>query len=203
MFLGANVHRSDGRRIRVLGAYLPAAISDKPFNPTLGTIEQESNTEERPLYSIATKVWQYLFSVVNLRRFPTANSWFWYRMSKMVQDSEWECILAGDFNREWPRADSTSPPSDFQKAAGGISLSTPTADALRALGDLYRTSIYDGRFCKGIDHVLLRDPATRRSTSCRCPRGPRMGGRQRSCAHLGGIPNTQSGPSHQASVGTG
>jgi hypothetical protein len=72
----------------------------------------------------------------------------------MVQDSEWECILAGDFNREWPRADSTSPPSDFQKATGDIGLSNPTADALRALGDSYCTSIYDGRFCKGIDHVL-------------------------------------------------
>jgi hypothetical protein len=76
MFLGANIHRSNGRRIRVIGAYLPAAISDKPFGPTLGTIEQESNTEERPLYSLATKVRQYLYSVVNLRRFPTANAWF-------------------------------------------------------------------------------------------------------------------------------
>jgi hypothetical protein len=66
MFLGANVHRSDGRRIRVIGAYLPAAISDKPFGPTLGTIKQESDTEERPLYSLATKV--------NLRQFPTANA---------------------------------------------------------------------------------------------------------------------------------
>jgi hypothetical protein len=53
----------------------------------------------------------------------------------MMQDSEWECILAGDFNREWPWADSTSPPSDFQKAAGDMGLSNPTADALRALGD--------------------------------------------------------------------
>jgi hypothetical protein len=52
-----------------------------------------------------------------------------------VQDSEWECILTGDFNREWPQADSTSPPSDFQKAAGDLGLSNPTADALRALGD--------------------------------------------------------------------
>jgi hypothetical protein len=39
MFLGANIHRSDGRRIRVIGAYLPAAISDKPFGPFLGTIK--------------------------------------------------------------------------------------------------------------------------------------------------------------------
>jgi hypothetical protein len=138
----------------VIGAYLPAAISDKPFGPTLGTIEQESDTEERPLYSLATKVRQYLYSVVNLRRFSTADTWFWYRMSKMVQDSEWECILAGDFNHEWPQADSTSPPSDFQKAAGDMGLSNPTADALHALGDPYRTSIYDGQFCNGIDHVL-------------------------------------------------
>jgi hypothetical protein len=154
IFLGANVHRSDGCRIRVIGAYLPAAISDKLFGSTLGTIEQESDTEERPFYALATKVRHYLFSVVNLRRFPTANSWFWYRMSKMVQDSEWECILAGDFNRERSRADSTSLPSDFQKAAGNIGLSNPTADALRALGDPYCTLIYEGQFCKGIDHVL-------------------------------------------------
>jgi hypothetical protein len=35
-----------------------------------------------------------------------------------------------------------------------MGLSNPTADALRALGDPYRTSIYDGQFCNGIDHVL-------------------------------------------------
>jgi hypothetical protein len=73
MFLGANVHRSDGRRIRVSGVYLPAAISDKPFGSTLGTIEQESEPDERPFYSLATKVRQYLFSVINLRRFSIAN----------------------------------------------------------------------------------------------------------------------------------
>jgi hypothetical protein len=95
------MHRSDGRRVRAAGVYLPTRESDPSFGDTLGTQEEESSL--RP-GALVTKIRQYLASIPEGRQFPTAKAWFWYRIGLYTRDLKWKSVLVGDFNRPWPAA---------------------------------------------------------------------------------------------------
>jgi hypothetical protein len=111
-FLAAALHQSDGRRVRAVGVYLPTASFDKePIMVQNDTPEGESNIKSSS--ALATKIHQYLASIPGLQQYPTAKSWFWYRMQILIADSKWEVILVGDFNHTWPNLGKEKVPSAF------------------------------------------------------------------------------------------
>jgi hypothetical protein len=72
-FLAADLHQSDGCRVRVVGVYLPTASSDKESILVQNdTPEGESNIKSSAL---ATKLRQYLALTPGLQQYPTAESW--------------------------------------------------------------------------------------------------------------------------------
>jgi hypothetical protein len=156
LYLAAEMHRSDGRRVRAVGVYLPTRESDHSFSDTLGRHEDESSL--RP-GALATKIRQYLASIPEGRQFPTAEALFWYMIGLLTRNSEWESILMYDFNRTWPAATSGVAPFFFQKAAADLGLSNPTAPALWSRGNPYKTTCRHGLVRNGLDHVLSTFPS--------------------------------------------
>jgi hypothetical protein len=157
IYLGADMHHTSGRRVRVVGAYLPMAVGDPAFGNTLGTPAQEATLLAS---SLARKVRTYMASRPGLRRFPTAAAWFWHRMQLFLESTEWEVIIAGDFNMSWPAPGPIRlAPSPFQKLTADMGLSNQAAEAIRSVGGTYLSTCRpDYSMAADRDHILSTLP---------------------------------------------
>jgi hypothetical protein len=96
-YLAADLNNADGRRVRVMGVYLPVESSDKQFNEySLGTAAEERSIQKS---SLARKVRDHIGTLPKAGQSPTVAGWLWQRFERLTRNSDWEVILVGDFNR--------------------------------------------------------------------------------------------------------
>jgi hypothetical protein len=124
MYIGIDLFHSSGRRVRVIGTYLPchstrsALKLDEPSHRPRGLQEDDdeltlSQHEEvvPPNSSMEEKVMSYVRTLPNAARFGCARDWYWHQVNPQLAQASWEHIVLGDFNNCWP----TSAPTGFQQ----------------------------------------------------------------------------------------
>jgi hypothetical protein len=144
------------------------AAGDPSFGKTLGTPAEEATLLAS---SLARKIRTYMALRPGLRHFPTAAAWFWHRIQLFLESTEWEVIIAGDFNMPWPAPGpiiiALSP---FQKLMADMGLSNQAAEVIRSVGETYLSTCRPDYFMVADrDHILSTlTPGSLRAVAILC-----------------------------------
>jgi hypothetical protein len=167
MYIGIDLFHSSGRRVRVIGTYLPchstrsALKQDAPSHRPHGLQEEEdeltpSQHEEAvpSNSSMEEKVVSYVRTLPNAARFGCARDWYWHQVNPLLAQASWEHIVLGDFNSCWP----TFAPTGFQQECALQGLQNHLAAALTERG--ISTKTYYRHFLpwSDLDHILTTLP---------------------------------------------
>jgi hypothetical protein len=146
IYLSVDLFHTSGRRVRVIGVYLPCA--DK----TGAGAEPE---DVPPGSSLEEKIMSHVYTLYSADC-KDARSWFWYRMGLLLAHTGWEHILIGDFNDKW----SLTALSPFQQDCAVAGLQNHLASALTDRGISTKTMYQSFKPISDLDHILTTLPAS-------------------------------------------
>jgi hypothetical protein len=172
MYIGIDLFHTSGRRVRVIGTYLPchnprSAVKktkqgDEPsprsqvLHEDEAELNQDHTDEVVPLNSsMEEKVMSYVKTLPNSARFSCARDWYWHQVNPLLAQASWEHIVMGDFNNRWP----LSSPSTFQQECALQGLQNHLATALTERGISTKTFYWNFLPWSDLDHILTTLPS--------------------------------------------
>jgi hypothetical protein len=172
MYIGIDLFHTSGRRVRVIGTFLPchsprsvgkkSKRGDEPSHRSQALQEEEAEQHQNhinevvPLNSsMEEKIMFYVRTLPNADKFGCARDWYWHQVNPLLAQASWEHIVLGDFNNRWP----TSAPTSFQQECALQGLQNHLATAMTERGINIKTFYRNFLPWSDLDHILTTLPS--------------------------------------------